>query len=272
MDLLNAAIGVNIHAQVERQPPHSIRHGVDAAAWIPDAAGQLDVCNYAEHGGGLVGRSAGVRGVATEQLAQVARVDVALDQVAERAGEVNAQQVARVNLGEGAQAGRLAVDKDRPGNAVDARGVGQKAQVALNVALVDLLDLAQHVGEIARGVKRCAVSPAVARQRLDGQQVDVIGQFAPGFGKELLEDVAHRDDRGAGVPVEAVGGILVHLAADNGILLVDADLAAARREPNRRAQAADARADDGDLGWGHGGVGLVCWLADVWSWCVVRGT
>ena len=72
-DLLDWRVDVNLDAKFDGQAVHGVGDGIDAAARVPDAAGQLDVGDDAEGSRGKVGAGADVGGEPAEQLAQVRR-------------------------------------------------------------------------------------------------------------------------------------------------------------------------------------------------------
>ena len=235
-------------AQFDGEALYGVGDRVDATLRVPDPAGQLDVGDDAEGSGCGVGAGADVGGKAAEQLAQVRGMDPAADGLVHGQPWIYAQHIGRGHAEKGAQGRRLAVDENRPRDAVEAGGVLEKVKVALHVARVEALDLGGHAAYVAGGVEHCAVAVEVACQRVDGEQCQVVVEAAAGSGEKLLKNWAHGDDRGASVPAEAVLNNLAHLPADNGVLFVYGDTATGGSEADGGAEAANAGADDGHIG------------------------
>ena len=101
-------------------------------------------------------------------------------------------------------------------------------------------------GSIGEQIEPAALSPCVARQPLDRQQLDVMIETGPGFGENLVEHPAHGEHRRSRIDTRAVDDDLAQLASGGGGTLDDGDVMAARRQQRRGSQAADARADHDD--------------------------
>jgi hypothetical protein len=93
------------------------------------------------------------------------------------------------------------------------------------------LDLAIHIGGVARVVEDLAVFEADPVERRDGPEVDVVGELAARERPKILEELRCGDDGGA--PVEGEAVLPVDVGAPPGCveLLHDRDAVAARPEP-----------------------------------------
>ena len=247
LDPLDGRPGPNLDAEPLGERGERAGDRVHPAARVPDPLVQLDVRDHPEGGRGAIRVGADVGREPPEELAQLGRADMGRDRVVERPPGREGPAVPGRQLREGAERRRRPVDEEHPGDPVELADVLQEAPVAVGVARLDRADPLERRLEVLREVEARPGRPAIAGERLDRHELELIGEARAGGGVEVLEDVAHRHDRRAGVEAEAALPYLPHLSADLVALLEHGHPRAAPREPDGGRQPADPGADDGDL-------------------------
>ena len=102
-------------------------------------------------------------------------------------------------------------------------------------------------GQVGRQVEAGPVREAVARHRLDREQLEHLAERRARLREQRLEHPRHRQQRRAGVPRVPARRHAPALPAGGGARLEHADRVARRGEPDRGREPAHARADHDDL-------------------------
>ena len=210
---------------------------------------RLDMRDQHERGGRVEGRGAAICRVATEELAQA----LVLEMLAEHLP----QALVRTDRGKIADAREADAlhQRKRPEylllpqqafieDIVDPPRLGPEAAVAARGLrpgeVADRFLAAHRIGE---QVESLALGPGVARDDRGGADGERGTQVAAADRENLLEHIAHREDRGARIDRLPVDGELARLAADAGLLLDHRDVVTARGEERCADQPADTGSD-----------------------------
>jgi hypothetical protein len=100
-----------------------------------------------------------------------------------------------------------------------------------------------RLGALGEEVQPTAVAPGVAREHTGPGEGEVLVEHGAGLGKNLFEDPAHGEHRGAGIHPRRARGDLPQLAARRGLLLHHLDVEAPCRQQDRRRQTPNPGAD-----------------------------
>jgi hypothetical protein len=105
-------------------------------------------------------------------------------------------------------------------------------------------DLGAHRRRIVAVVEGRAIVEADAVERTHRAKLDIVGQVASAEAPEFLEEEGRRDDRRSRVEGESVLAVHIGAAARSIELFKDSDVVAARSEPHRGGESAEAAAND----------------------------
>ena len=249
-------------ALIEEGCATALRHGgeplgqpLHAALDQPDALA-LHMGHQHESGGRRIGRGAAIGGVAGEELAQ-ARIGEGPRQGA-RQGRIGgeAHQLAPARQADPARQ----LQKVRPGSAdvavlerrIDALRPRGEIPIGLRIPRAgECRDGGDAFVEIGEEIKPRAIAPAMAGERVGGPAGDVIVKGQAHILRQLIEDPAHGEDRGAGIDGGAARHDFAHLAARTRSRFHDRDLDALRGQTQRGGQSAHARPYDHNMAHAH---------------------
>ena len=130
----------------------------------------------------------------------------------------------------------------------DLLGHPDEAVVPLDIAGRQTAHLGPHALGVTRIAEHLAVVEADQVKRVDGTQVDVVGERAPAYLPQLLEQERRGDHRRPRVERETV--LAEHTGSAAGLVMAlhDVHVVSACHEPNSRGQAAEACSDDNGTG------------------------
>lgn len=252
-DLADVLAVAELHAVTHAQCRQRLGQPVHAALDQPYAA-LFDVGHQHQGGRCIEGRRAAIGGVAAEQLAQPRVAEVAAERLPHRRKGAYAQDVdagaARQfewpwPLGAHEAAVERAVDGLRLARETDeAPRLGGAGEVA------DGLGTAVDVG---MQIQVLAGRPGVARQHFDLARADVRGEVAAGGVEDVLEYLAQRKHRRAGVEPQTGHVHLAQLAAGRACALGQRHRQAAAGQFERGYQARHAGTDHHHVLSAHAG-------------------
>jgi len=178
----------------------------------------------------------------TQKLAQLRILDVLRDKAVDRAVAFEPQQCRR-DLDHVEERAEGLVDELFEADLENVLARFDEALEPGDVGRIEFCDLRAHAVGVARIVEAFAVLEADLIERINRAQRQIVRHLAPAQGPELLKHMRGRDDGGAGIEGKAV--LAEDGSAPTGLfeLLEHGHPVAARPQPDRGREPAEAAAD-----------------------------
>ncbi len=138
--------------------------------------------------------------------------------------------------------------KKRSRDVVQPRGEGEEAPVPRPGVRTrrEGVERGRHPRRIGHQVEGRAVVEEAAPLRVEGEEVELALEVAPGLGEDPLQHRGEGEDRRPHVEAEPLGRERRRLAAEPGIALEEDHPVAARRQGDGGGEAAEPGSDDAD--------------------------
>ena len=246
-DAFHRRIAVDRDAEILCGAGHRLRQRAEAADRMPDAIGELEERDQAEH-------ARAARRVHAEVLRGIAqRIDDAL--VGEVAPEMLVQALPGAERQGCRQLEGIEISGDRAHRGAEIWLIAD--DVLLDVFHIPAVEARRQIGpqrrqlgterlEVRRQIEHAVVPEAQAGIRRHAVELDIRLAVQATIGEQLIVDPRHLQDRRPGI--KAVRSLIepAHPPADAGVCLVDRDVMPGGGQAHSAGEAARAGADESD--------------------------
>lgn len=214
---------------------------------------RLDMRNQHQRGRCLKGGGAAIGRVATEQLLQARIVKMLTEHLPETFIGADRDQVANPPQADPPHQWQgpadLGIAQHRPiENFINAFGFFRKAAIASGCfGTGKLTDGIRAFFGIGKQIERFVAAPGMAGERVGAFQFEMIVAAAAGRFEYIIDNIAHRENRGASIDCRAFHIELPDLAAGGFFLFQNGHRDPARREQGGAYETANAGADNDGL-------------------------